>query len=80
MKKQTFENAIKKLEQIVLELETKDLPLDEAVKKFEEGVNLSKFCSKVLDETEKKVTILLKKDDGKIIEQPFVDSNNLNSE
>jgi exodeoxyribonuclease VII small subunit len=80
MKKQTFENAIKKLEQIVLELETKDLPLDEAVKKFEEGVNLSKFCSKVLDETEKKVTILLKKDDGKIIEQPFVDSNNLNDE
>jgi len=80
MKKQTFENAIKKLEQIVLDLETKDLPLDEAVKKFEEGVNLSKFCSKVLDETEKKVTILLKKDDGKIIEQPFVDSNNLNDE
>jgi exodeoxyribonuclease VII small subunit len=80
MKKQTFEAAIKKLEQIVLELETKDLPLDEAVKKFEEGVNLSKFCSKVLDETEKKVTILLKKDDGKIIKQPFVDANNLNNE
>ena len=80
MKKQTFENAIKKLEQIVLVLETNDLPLDEAVKNFEEGVKLSKFCSKLLDETEKKVTILLKKDDGKIIEQPFVDANDLNSE
>ena len=78
MKKQTFENAIKKLEQIVSELETKDLPLDEAVKSFEEGVKLSKFCSKLLDETEKKITILLKKDDGKIIEQPFVDTNDLN--
>ena len=80
MKKQTFENAIKKLEQIVLDLETNDLPLDEAVKKFEEGVKLSKFCSKVLDETEKKVTILLKKDDGEIVEQPFADANDLNSE
>lgn len=80
MKKQTFENAIKKLEQIVSDLETNNLPLDEAVKKFEEGVKLSKFCSKILDETEQKVTILLKKDDGKIIEQPFVDTNDLNTE
>ena len=80
MKKQTFENAIKKLEQIDTDLETNNLPLDEAVKKFEEGVKLSKFCSKILDETEQKVTILLKKDDGKIIEQPFVDTNDLNTE
>jgi len=51
MAKQTFENAMKRLETIVQELESGDLVLDEALKKFQEGVKLSKFCSRKLDET-----------------------------
>ena len=52
MAKQTFEKAMKKLELIVQQLESGDQPLEEAVKKFEEGLKLSKFCSEKLDETE----------------------------
>jgi exodeoxyribonuclease VII small subunit len=71
MAKQTFENAMKRLEAIVQELESGDLTLDEALKKFQEGVKLSKFCSNKLDETEKKVAILLKDQEGMVHEQPF---------
>lgn len=55
-----FEEAIKNLEQIVQELEKGDLNLDESVKKFEEGIALSKKCTKILEEAEKKITILIK--------------------
>ncbi len=71
MATQTFEKAMKQLEQIVSELETGDLPLEKAIKKFEEGVKLSRYCSDALDRTEKKAMMLLKKDDGTVIEQPF---------
>ena len=72
MAKQTFENAMKRLESIVHELEGGDLTLDEAVKKFEEGVKLSRFCSNKLDETEKKVSILIKDEEGNIRSEPFL--------
>ena len=72
MSKQTFAKAMKKLEQIVQELESGDQPLEEAVKKFEEGVKLSKFCSEKLDETEKKITILVKDQKGDLFEKPFI--------
>jgi exodeoxyribonuclease VII small subunit len=72
MAKQTFEKAMKKLELIVQQLESGDQPLEEAVKKFEEGVKLSKFCSEKLDETEKRITILLKDQMGNISEEPFI--------
>jgi exodeoxyribonuclease VII small subunit len=71
MGKQTFENAMKRLEAIVQEIESGDLTLDEALKKFQEGVKLSKFCSNKLDETEKKVSILLKDEEGNVREKPF---------
>lgn len=71
MAKQTFENAMKRLEAIVQEIERGDLTLDEALKKFQEGVKLSKFCSNKLDETEKKVSILLKDEGGNVRERPF---------
>ncbi len=51
---------MQQLEQIVAELEAGDLPLDKAIEKFEEGVKLSKFCSTKLDESEKRISILLK--------------------
>ena len=72
MAKQTFEKAMEKLEKIVQELESADLPLEKAIKKFEEGVQLSKFCSDKLDETEKKITILLKDQNGQVFEKPFI--------
>jgi exodeoxyribonuclease VII small subunit len=72
MAKQTFEKAIEKLEKIVQELESSDLPLEKAIKKFEEGVQLSKFCSEKLDETEKKITILLKDQNGQLLEKQFI--------
>ena len=71
MAKQTFESAVKRLESIVHELESGDLTLDEALKKFQEGVKLSKLCSNKLDETEKKVSILLKDDEGNVQAEPF---------
>ena len=72
MAKQTFEKAMEKLELIVQRLESGDQPLEEAVKKFEEGVKLSKFCSEKLDETEKRITLLLKDNRGNLFEKPFI--------
>lgn len=71
MAKQTFENAMKRLENIVQDLESGDLSLDEALKKFQEGMKLSRFCSDKLDESEKKVSILLRDEEGGIQEEPF---------
>ncbi len=72
MAKKTFEKAMMALEQIVKELETGDLPLEKAFEKFEEGVKLSKFCSEKLNETEKRVTLLLKDQEGDVLKQPFL--------
>lgn len=58
-----FEEAMKQLEAIASELEKNDLDLDTAVKKFEEGMNLSKKCNEILQNAEKKITILI--NDGK---------------
>ncbi len=71
----TFEKSIQDLEQTVKELEAGDLPLEDALKKFEEGVKLSKFCSVKLDEADKKVTILLQDQDGNVTETPFLDED-----
>jgi exodeoxyribonuclease VII small subunit len=62
---------MKQLEQIVQELESGDLPLEKAIKKFEEGIQLSKLCAQKLDETEKKVSMLLEDEQGNITEAPF---------
>jgi exodeoxyribonuclease VII small subunit len=72
-KAMTFEKAMKKLEEIVQELEAGELTLEESLKKFQEGVKLSKYCSSKLDETEKKITLLLKNQHGDLIEMPFTD-------
>lgn len=65
-----FEEAIKKLEDIAKELESGELGLDESVTKFEEGMNLSKACTKMLNEAEKKINILINSEDG-ISEESF---------
>lgn len=66
----SFEEKIEDLEQIVKELEKGDLNLDNSVSKFEEGIKISKECNKILEEAEKKITILLNKD-GQIKEENF---------
>jgi len=78
MSKKTFEQSLKQLEQIVQDLETGDFPHEKAIKKFEEGIQLSKFCSQTLDETEKKISILLKDQNGVMIEKPFQTDEELN--
>ena len=70
MPKMTFEQSMNKLEQIVQELEAGDLPLEKAMTKFEEGIQLSKFCTEKLDETEKKVTLLMRDNHRNIEEKP----------
>jgi len=80
MAKQTFEKAMDKLEKIVQELESADLPLEKAIKKFEEGVQLSKFCSEKLDETEKRITILLKDQNDHVFEKPFISETESDNE
>lgn len=65
-----FEEAIKKLEEISKELENGELGLDESVSKFEEGMKLSKICTKMLNEAEKRINILINNGD-EITEENF---------
>ncbi len=55
MEKKSFELLLKELEGVVKDLENKDIPLDEAVKKYQLGLELSKECYKLLEEAEKLV-------------------------
>ena len=66
-----FEEMIENLEQIAKDLESGNLSLDESVKKFEEGMEISKECSKILENAEKKITILTKDSEGNIKEESF---------
>ena len=68
--KNDFESKMEELEQIVKKLETGNLNLDDSVVEFEKGIKLSKECNKVLEETEKKISILINKN-GEIEEEKF---------
>ncbi len=68
MKQASFEENINELENIVNELEKGDLNLDDTMKKFEKGIAISQNCNKILEEAEKKITILLNQD-GEIKEE-----------
>ena len=70
-KKPDFERSLARLEEVVRKLESPQLSLDEAMKLFEEGVNLSRECQKQLQEAEGRVEILLKKADGKLAAEVF---------
>ena len=72
MAKKSFEESMNQLEKIVEELEAGNLPLDKALKRFEEGVKLSQSCFEKLDETEKKITRLMQQQDGSARETPFM--------
>lgn len=65
-----FEECLQRLEEVVNQLERGDVPLEQALKLFEEGVQLSNGCRKELEEAEGKVEILLKQN-GKLQAEPF---------
>ena len=69
-KKADFEQSLARLEEVVRKLESANLPLDQAMKLFEEGMQLSATCRKQLEEAEGKVEILLKQN-GKVQAEPF---------
>ena len=80
MAKKTYEQALKQLEQIVQDLEQGEMPLEKAIKKFEEGIQLSKYCNEILDESEKKISILLQDAAGNATSMPFEFSSEDSSE
>ncbi len=71
MPKKTFEQALRQLEKIVQELESGEMPLEKAVSKFEEGIQLSRYCSKKLDETQEKINLLVEGKNGRLAAEPF---------
>jgi exodeoxyribonuclease VII small subunit len=72
MAKPTFEESLEKLEQITREMENGDLTLETSLKKFDEGMKLADFCTKKLDEAQKRIDILINKD-GILTAEPFDD-------
>lgn len=67
----SFENKMQDLEKIVKDLEKGDLSLEESVKIFEKGMKISKECNEILEEAEKRITILLN-NNGEIQEKDFL--------
>lgn len=63
---QNFEQALGELEEVVEQLESGALPLDDSLAAFEKGVGLVKFCNQKLNEVEKKIELLLKDKDGRL--------------
>ncbi len=70
-KKLDFEKSLARLEEVVRKLEAANVSLDEAMKLFEEGVELARACQKQLEEAEARVEILLKQADGTLAAKPF---------
>ena len=71
----SFEESLKQLEAIIAKLEKGDLPLEESVRLFEEGVRLSNACKTEIESAEGKVQILLKQKDGTLQAAPFAEKN-----
>jgi exodeoxyribonuclease VII small subunit len=65
-----FEDALAKLEEIVRKMEQGELTLDESLISFEEGIRLARLCANKLDEAERRIDILLKKE-GDLEVKPF---------
>ena len=66
-----FEKALERLEKIVEELEAGNIGLEDALKKYEEGVKLSRICQKKLSQAEKKIEILTRSTEGTLQKEPF---------
>lgn len=70
----TFEQAIKELEEIAAKLENGDTTLDESLELFERGIKLSKSCQKMLDDAEKRVSVLMTNEDGEMVKEDFLEN------
>ncbi len=70
-KSDQFEEALKKLQEIVEKLEKGDLPLEEAMESFSDGIRLAQLCHRKLEEAENKVQMLLKDQQGGWAAAPF---------
>jgi len=68
-----FEKAFQNLEKIVQRLEGEELPLDESLQLFEEGIRLSRFCHQRLEDVEKKIELILADAKGQPVIEPFED-------
>ena len=66
-----FEKAFQNLEKIVQRLESEEMPLDESLQLFEEGIRLSRFCHQRLEEVEKKIELILADAKGQPVTEPF---------
>ena len=76
-----FEKAMKRLEIIVEELEKGELDIDRSLEIFEEGIKMSRICSKKLEEAERKIEKLTRNEKGEFITELFPDENtNANGE
>jgi len=69
--KETFEDSFKKLEKIIAKMEGGDLPLEETLKLYEEGMRLYTHCSQKLTEVQKPVELLSQTSEGKLAGKPF---------
>jgi exodeoxyribonuclease VII small subunit len=75
MAREKFEDALGKLENILKEMEAGEMPLDSALKSFEEGIRLIRFCSAKLEETQRRVDELLEKENS-LVTKDFQDEDN----
>ncbi|MCR8633943.1 MULTISPECIES: exodeoxyribonuclease VII small subunit [Paenibacillus] len=66
----SFEQAMDKLEQIVAQLESGDVPLEQAIDLFQEGMKLSQLCGQKLEQVERKIEILMEQEGG-LVKKPF---------
>ena len=66
-----LEKAVEKLEKIVEVLESGEIPLDEALKKYEEGVKLARLCNQKLAQAEKRIEVLTRQLSGQLVAEPF---------
>ena len=71
MAEKKFEASLSRLEEIVRSLEGGELPLEQSLKLFEEGIKLARICNARLEEAERKVEVLLKDKAGKMTTRPF---------
>lgn len=67
----SFEEAMQSLEDIISELESGKLTLSESVKKFEQGIKLSKYCNETLENAEKQILVLIEDENGEMKEENF---------
>ena len=67
----TFEESLARLEQIVAALESGNLPLEESLKVFEEGVALARHCGRSLEDAERRIEVLAKDEAGALGTRPF---------